>query len=192
MGLRAHDHYTSSTPVGGKGGAGPSSLLHTTLEGPPEYVNARWMWCLHGFLHDINWIMFHGHLDYFQKPPLVGRRDTKLGDPGTPNAHNRWFILFYHVWRPTWIEIHWNSIWLRVRSHMTSHTTLEDLWPHYMILEVSWDGLWTLSFGLSQFHGHGSWLMCEVALTYPKPTSFNSYIWALNSCLSKFRHIFKI
>ena len=22
-----------------------------------------------------------------------------------------------------------------------------------MILEVSWDGLWTLSFGLSQFHG---------------------------------------
>jgi hypothetical protein len=22
------------------------------------------------------------------------------------------------------------------------------------------------SFGLSQLHGHGSWLMCEVALTY--------------------------
>ena len=33
-----------------------------------------------------------------------------------------------------------------------------------MMLEVSWDGLWTLSFGLSQFHGHGSWLVCEVAL----------------------------
>ena len=28
---------------------------------------------------------------------------------------------------------------------------------------ASWDGLWTLSFELSQFHGHGSWLMCEVA-----------------------------
>ena len=27
---------------------------------------------------------------------------------------------FYHVWRPTWIEIHWNNIWLRARSHMTS------------------------------------------------------------------------
>ena len=27
------------------------------------------------------------------------------------------------------------------------------------------DGLWTLSFGLSQFHGHGSWLMCEDALS---------------------------
>ena len=33
-----------------------------------------------------------------------------------------------------------------------------------MMLEVSWDGLWTPSFGLSQFHGHGSWLVCEVAL----------------------------
>jgi hypothetical protein len=40
--LRAHDHYTSSTLISGKGGDGPSSL-HTTLEGPTEYVNARWM-----------------------------------------------------------------------------------------------------------------------------------------------------
>jgi hypothetical protein len=40
--LRALDHYLSSTLIGGKGGAGPSSL-HTTLEGPMEYVNARWM-----------------------------------------------------------------------------------------------------------------------------------------------------
>jgi hypothetical protein len=31
-----------------------------------------------------------------------------------------------------------------------------------MILEMSWDGLWTLSFGLSQFPGHGPWLVCEV------------------------------
>ena len=42
MRLRAYDHYTSSTLVGGKGGASPSSL-HTTLEEPMEYVNARWM-----------------------------------------------------------------------------------------------------------------------------------------------------
>jgi len=33
-----------------------------------------------------------------------------------------------------------------------------------MICEVCWDGPWTLSFGLSQSHGHGSWLVCEVAL----------------------------
>ena len=40
--LRARDHYTSSTLIGEKGGAGPS-LLPTTLEGPTEYVNARMM-----------------------------------------------------------------------------------------------------------------------------------------------------
>ena len=31
--VRARDHYTSSTLIGGKGGAGPSSLLHTTARG---------------------------------------------------------------------------------------------------------------------------------------------------------------
>ena len=38
--------------------------------------------------------------------------------------------------------------------------------PHYMILEACWDGLWTLSFRLSQTHGHDSWLVCEVALSW--------------------------
>ena len=40
MRLRACDHHTSITLIGGKGGAGPSSL-HPTLEGPTVYVNAR-------------------------------------------------------------------------------------------------------------------------------------------------------
>jgi hypothetical protein len=40
--LRARDHYTSTTLIGGKGIVGPSSL-HTTFEGQTEYVNARWM-----------------------------------------------------------------------------------------------------------------------------------------------------
>ena len=40
--LRARDHFTTSTLIGGKGGAGPISV-HTMLEGPTEYVNARWM-----------------------------------------------------------------------------------------------------------------------------------------------------
>ena len=57
-----------------------------------------------------------------KKPPLGGRPNTKPGDHGTPNAHNCWFILIYHVW-PAWIEIHWNSIWLRAQSHMTSQYT---------------------------------------------------------------------
>ncbi len=58
-----------------------------------------------------------------QKPPLASKPNTKPGDHGTPNAHNFSFILFYHVWGPAWIEIYWNSIWLRARSHMTSHYT---------------------------------------------------------------------
>ena len=29
---------------------------------------------------DIVWIMFHGHLDCFQKPPLGGTPNTKPGD----------------------------------------------------------------------------------------------------------------
>jgi hypothetical protein len=32
-----------------------------------------------------------------KKPPLGGRLYTTLGDHGTPNARNCWFILFYHV-----------------------------------------------------------------------------------------------
>ena len=84
-----------------------------------EYVNARWMSSLHGFLHGIKWIMSHGHLDYLQKLPLGGRPNTKPRDYGTLNAHKRWFILLYRVWGPAWIEIHWKRIWLRAQSHMT-------------------------------------------------------------------------
>jgi hypothetical protein len=72
--------------------------------------------------------MFHDHLDYFQKPPLGGRPHTKPGDHSSPNAHNHWFVLFYHVWGSAWIKIHWNSMWLRARSHMTSHYTWGWFW----------------------------------------------------------------
>ena len=59
----------------------------------------------------------------FSKPPLGRRPNTKPRDHDTPKAHNRWFILFYHAWGLTWIDIYWNSIWLRARSHTTSHYT---------------------------------------------------------------------
>ena len=99
--------------------------------------------------------MFHGHLDYFQKPPLEGRPNTKPGHHSIPNAHNCWFILFYHDWGPVWIKIHWNGIWLRARSHMTSHhswgsaTTIHDfggvleqpLDTFFWALTISWSRL---------------------------------------------------
>jgi hypothetical protein len=77
------------------------------------------------FLYGIKRIMFHGHLTCFQKPRLGGRPNTEPGDhDGIPNAHNHWYIIFYHVQIPAWIDFHWVSIWLRVQSHMTSHYTL--------------------------------------------------------------------
>ena len=112
----------------------------------------------HGSCFMVTW-------NIFQKPPLGGRPNTNPRDHDTLNAHNRWFILFYHVWdtcmNRKFIEIAfgWGP------SHIWLHTTLEDPWAHYMILEVTWDSLWTFSFGLSQLHDHGSWLMCEVALS---------------------------
>ena len=60
--LRAHDHYTSSTLIGGKGKAGgPSLLLHITLEGPTEGVcdckmdvMSTWIRTCHGMDH-VSW-----------------------------------------------------------------------------------------------------------------------------------------
>ena len=123
---------------------------------------------LHGFLHGIEWLMFHGHSYYLQKPPLGGRPNTKPRDHNALNAHNRWFILNYHVRGPTWIDMHWNNIWWGP-DHIWLHATLEGLWPHYMMLEVCWDdSLWTLSFGLSQLlMVTALGLVCEVAQNTP-------------------------
>ena len=120
--LRARDHYTSSTLIGGKGRAGPSSL-HTTLEGTTKYVKSTWSLTRHRMVH-VSW-----SLGLFSKPPLGGRPNTKSRHHGTPNAHNRWLILFYHGWGPAWMKNHKNSIWLWVWSHMTSNYTLGPRWP---------------------------------------------------------------
>jgi hypothetical protein len=92
--LRAHEHYTSSTLIGGKGGAGPS-LLHTALEGPTEYISeckmdvkSTWIPTWHP-MDLVSW-----SLDYFQKPSLGSRSNTKLGYHGNPNAHNNLFKYF--------------------------------------------------------------------------------------------------
>ena len=84
-------------------------------------VQNRWKVYVDSYMA-CKWIMFHGHLDYFQKPPLACRPNTKpLGDHGVPKSHIRWFILFYHVWGPAWTYIHWYNVWLRAQSHRTLH-----------------------------------------------------------------------
>ena len=104
----------------------------------------------------VTWTIFENHL------LKVGL--TKLGDYGTPDAHHRWFILFYHVWGLAWIENHWTSIWLRAQSHMTSHYTWRSVTTLYEFGGVVGQRS-NIFFGLSHFHGYGSWLMCEVALS---------------------------
>jgi hypothetical protein len=120
--LHAHDHYTSSTLIGGKGGAGPDSL-HTTLEG----TTCMWMqdgckvytdsyMASNESCFMVTWTLFKNHL---LEVSLTQNQKTmplrKLTTVG--------LFYFYHVWGPAWIEIYWNSIWLRARSHMASHCT---------------------------------------------------------------------
>ena len=88
-----------------------------------------------------------------------------------------------HEWKFVEVAFDWGH------DHTWLHTTLEGLCPHYMILEVSWDGgLWTLSFGLSQFHGHNSWLVCEVALS-SKETMGPSHCWNFFIRVVTFPHL---
>jgi hypothetical protein len=98
MRLRARTHYTASTLIGGKVGL---IQVRFTLR-----LRDQWStWMQDGckvyigsyMTSNGSWFMFHGHLDYFQKPLLGGRPNTKPGDHGISNAHNRWFNLFYFI-----------------------------------------------------------------------------------------------
>ena len=161
MRLRARHHCHSMTLIGGKGGANSSSL-HTTLGGPREYVNARWCkvfvdsyMASNGSCFMVTWIAFKNHL--LEVGLTQNQETTTLQNLTTVN-----FLYCIMCEDPAWIEFHWNSIWLRACSPMTSHY----IWKPMTLLHDSrsvLDGLWTLSFGLSQFHGHGSWHICEVA-----------------------------
>jgi hypothetical protein len=62
---------------------------------------------------------------------LGGRPNTKPGDRGTLNAHNRWFILFRHVWGHAWIKTLIKIAFGWGPGHIWLHTTLEGPWPHF-------------------------------------------------------------
>ena len=129
--LRARDHYTSSTQshwwkrwtrskfASSHYAWGTNGVCECKRDVKSTWI-PTWHWIVH----------IYGHLDYFQKPPLRGRPHTKPGDHGTPNAHDRWFILLYHVWGPAWtksieIAFDWGP------NHKWLHTTLEGPRPHY-------------------------------------------------------------
>ena len=140
--------------------------------------------------------MYCGHLDYFKKPRLGGKPNTKPGGHGTLNTHNRQFMLFYRVWRPTWIEIRWYSIWLGARSRMTSHYTWGSMARLHDFRGVLGQPLGTFLWALptpmvrpldeSQgnpplLRGHNSWLMWKVALKATSHTSQEPWPWHCES-----------
>ena len=101
----------------------------------------------------------------------------------TLNAHNCWFILFYHAWGP---RVYRNSLEMAFGwgpGHIWLHTTLEGPWPQYMMLEVSWDGLWTLSFGA--FTIPWSWLLARVwTIERPRHSKLSELlIYSILSCM---------
>jgi hypothetical protein len=173
--LRAHGNYTSSTFIGGKGRAGTSSI-HTLIEGPRECyeckMDVRSTWIPTWHLVDyVSW-----PLGLFQNPPLGGRPNTKLEDHGNLNTQNRWFVPLYHMWGPTWIKLHWNSIWLRAWSHydFTLHLRVHD--------QTTW--FWRcvgMAFGHFLLGCHNLMvtalsLVCEVALTMWLPCIYSNIL----------------
>ena len=144
-----------------KAEAGPSTLP-STLEGPTEYQDGCTIYmksyvASNGSCFMITWTIFKNHL---LEVGLTQNRETtalwKLTAVG---------LFYFTMCEDPCKQIFIGTIFGWGPSHIWLHTILEDLRPDYMILEVCWDGLWTLSFVLSQGHGHGSWLMCEVALS---------------------------
>ena len=102
--------------------------------------------------------MFHGHLDYFQKPPLGGRPNT---NPGDHHTSERSQPLIYFILSCTRTHVNRNSLkWHLVEGPVTYDFTLHDgggvlgqqplghflLSPHnFMVI-------------------YSPWLACEVAL----------------------------
>ena len=151
-------YYSSSTLIGGKGGAGPSSLLHTTLAwGTNGVYIYKWMqdggeckvykdsyMASNGSCRMVTWTISKTHL---LEVGSTQNRDTMALQTLTSVD----VFYFYHVWEPTWIEIRWNGICLRARSYMASHYTWGSVTTLHDFGGVCWDGLWALSFGLLQF-----------------------------------------
>ena len=123
-------------------------------DGCKVYMTSNGSWCM------FTWIVFQNHL---LEVGLTQNWET-MAFWNLTTVHLFYFIMYED---PTWIETLWNSIWLRVWSHMASHhtcgpmTTLHDF---ESVLGWSVD----TSCGLLQFYGHGSWLRCEVALKHPQ------------------------
>ena len=187
-GLRAHDHCTFMHSHCWKENAEPVQVCFTL-----HLRDQRSMWmqdgckvyadsymATHGSCFMVTWIIFK---NYFLEVGLTQNLETMALRTLT-TIDFFYFIMCEdpHEYKFVEIAFSWGP------SHIWLHTTLEGACPHYMILEMSCDSIWTLSFGLSQFHGHDSWLVCEAALrcAYVQVTSIDwpNEIHTLNKTLS--------
>ena len=121
--LRARDHCTLSTLVGGKGGVGPSSL-HIVLEGHNKVsectMDIKFTWILTWQqTNNISW-----SFGLFSQTTARGRLDAKTKRLWRSGIANHFFIRFHHVWEPRMNRNHRNIIG-RGPGHIKLHTTLE-------------------------------------------------------------------
>ena len=116
---RACYKCTPSILIGGKGGGSPNSLTLCLRDqwsmwmqyGCKAYVDSYTT--SNGSCVMVTWTHFKNHL------LKAGFRVTTMALQKVTTVD---LLCFYHVWGPTWIKMHWNSIWLRAQ-HLTSHYT---------------------------------------------------------------------
>ena len=173
--LRARDQYTSSLSLDEKVEPVQVRFLQTTLEGPMEWVceckmdvKSTWIPTWHQMDH-VSWSLGLFSKIHLSEVGLIQYRETTALQMLTTVD-----LFCFIMWGPARIFYLKKIAFGWGLGPILLHTTLEDPWAHYMILEVSWEGIWALSFGFSQFHGHGSWLLCEVALRVTSHTRWRA------------------
>jgi hypothetical protein len=99
----------------------------------------------------VTWIIFKKHL---LEVGLTQNRETMALRTLTSVG----LFYFYHVWEPAWTKIHWNGIWLRAWSHMTSHYTWTSVTTPHAFEGVSGRSLdtffWALTISWSRLLAH--------------------------------------
>ena len=113
--------------------------------------------------------MLHGLLNFALRSPQRDRSNTKQGDYDTAKSHNSGFIITYCVEGSTWIRWSWKSPFDWEPGRICPYTTLESPQPHRIHFHLSIVRPLDEFQGPSQFHGHGPWPSCKVALSnYPQ------------------------
>ena len=96
-------------------------------------------------------------------PPLGGRPDKNSGRPWnlihSPPCRTPCRLFIHEFFGPLGLQIRvWSELGQSPPFRPMRALRLQWSWAFNLVCEVA------LTFGLSQYHGHGIWLVCEVAL----------------------------